>query len=127
MRTACVCAFVVPGGLGYPGVGYTPDTLLPSGYLTPLDTLPPGYPYGYPTPWIPLWIPYHSLYTLPPDTLAPWIPSSAPKGHETRDTLSPQYPTPQKEPGTSDTLYPPVNRMTHVCENITFSQLRWGQ
>ena len=37
---------------------------------------------------------------------------------------TPQIPYPWKEHGTRDTL-PPVDRMTHICENIIFSQLRW--
>ena len=55
--------------------------------------------------------------TLPPDTKPPRYPA-LPEG-----TWDHRYPTPQKEPGTSDTL-PPCEQ-THACENVTFLQLRW--
>ena len=67
----------------------------------------PGIPYpsGYTLPHVCTLLP---RYTLPPrKDLVPGIPT-----HPRKDMI----------PGI---LYPPLNRMTYTCENITFPQLRW--
>ena len=76
-----------------------------------LGTLPPIPSLRYPTPLILYpWIPYL------PDTLS--LDTLPPEG-----TWDHRYPTPQKGPGTSDTLTP--CEQTHTSKNITFPQLRW--